>query len=276
MCGRVGACAGQPSSASDEVRLLLREEGRVADAEILGVEAVEALVELGGASAVDASASRCANFLCQRATSGAPSAMRSAVARASAATCVIGDDARDETFVLRLRASNTPPSSRISSATAATDQSHQRRHLRIGHHQPEVLDRRAEAARLAADAQVAQRSDLQTAADADAVDLRHERVAAVRRVPARSRASPCRTRTPAPCSNAPSRTPRCRCPAKTLARRHHGSRCSAHRRWPTARATASPSPCHIGLVSALSLSARLRTTVAIGPSRSTRMVSSID
>jgi hypothetical protein len=39
---------------------------------------------------------------------------------------------------------------------------------------------------------------------------------------------------------------------------------------------ASPRRCHIGLVSALSLSGRLSTTVAMKPSRSTRMVSSID
>ena len=62
--------------------------------------------------------------------------------------------------------------------TARPTSATQRRHLGVGHHESEVLDRRAEAARLAADPQVAQRGDLETAADADAVDLRDERMAA--------------------------------------------------------------------------------------------------
>ena len=58
-------------------------------------------------------------------------------------------------------------------------QAHQRRHLGIGHHQTEVLDRGAEATGFAADADVAQRRDLEPAPDADAVDLGDEGMTAM-------------------------------------------------------------------------------------------------
>ena len=123
---------------------------------------------------------RRANFLCQRATSGAPSAMRRAVACASARDLIVGHDARHQPLVLRLarhrrrgpRAESRARPLRPTSRTSGAD-------LGVRHHQAEVLDRRAEAARRAADAQIAQRRDLEPAADADAVDLRHQRMPAI-------------------------------------------------------------------------------------------------
>ncbi len=55
----------------------------------------------------------------------------------------------------------------------------QRRHLGVRHHQPEVLDRRAKAAALTADADIRHGRHLQPAAHADAVDLRHHGMRAV-------------------------------------------------------------------------------------------------
>src|SRR5512147_1989663 len=159
---------------ADEFWLLLGEKGRVADTEVFGVKAVEALVQFlrrqgrafGKAprellvpasdewGAVDDACGSSLNF-------------RSHL--------VIGDDSRHEPLV--------PGFDRVEDATfeqdlesnAAPDQSDERRHLRVGHHQPEVLDRRTEAARRAADADVGQCRDLQPAADADAMDLRDDR-----------------------------------------------------------------------------------------------------
>ena len=64
------------------------------------------------------SASRRANFLCQRATSGAPSAMRCAVARASAATSASGTTRVTRPFSFASAASKMRPSSSSSSVTA--------------------------------------------------------------------------------------------------------------------------------------------------------------
>jgi hypothetical protein len=49
----------------------------------------------------------------------------------------------------------------------------------VRHDQPELVDGRAEAARLRADAQIAVRGDLEAAAHADAFDHRHQRMAAL-------------------------------------------------------------------------------------------------
>ena len=126
-----------------------------------------------------ASASRRANCLCQRATSGAPSAMRCAVAQRLGRDLVVGHDARDEPLVLRFlrvedpalragsRARRPAPTSRTSGAISGYAITRPR--FLIG--APKRLD-------VAADAQVAQRGDLEAAADADAVDLRDQRMAA--------------------------------------------------------------------------------------------------
>ena len=151
------------------------------------------------------SASRRANFLCQRATSGAPSAMRCAVASASAATSSSGTTRVTRPLLLRLGGAEDPALEQDLERDVGPDEAHERRHLRIGHHEPEVLDRRAEAARLAADAQIAQRGDLESAAHADAVDLRDQRMPA-RGERARRRVHDARrSRSPAPCSRARSR-----------------------------------------------------------------------
>jgi hypothetical protein len=49
----------------------------------------------------------------------------------------------------------------------------------VRHHQPEVLDRRAETAALSADADIGHRRHFEPAAHADAVDLRHHGMRAV-------------------------------------------------------------------------------------------------
>ncbi len=121
------------------------------------------------------SARRCANFLCQRATSGAPSAMRSRGRARLGRDLVVRHDARHQPLVLRLGRVEHAALEQDLERDGAADQADQRRHLGVRHHEPEVLDRRAEAARRAADADVGQRRDLEAAADADAVDLRDDR-----------------------------------------------------------------------------------------------------
>ena len=101
----------------------------------------------------------------------------------------VGHDARDEPLLLRLGRVEDPAFEQDLERDVGPDEAHERRHLGVGHHEPEVLDRRAEAARLAADAQVAQRGDLEPAADADAVDLRDQRMPARGERVAPSRAS---------------------------------------------------------------------------------------
>jgi len=56
-----------------------------------------------------------------------------------------------------------------------TDEAHERRHLGVRHHETEVLDGCSEAARHAADPQVAHRGDLEATAHANAMDLRDQR-----------------------------------------------------------------------------------------------------
>ena len=149
------------------------------------------------------------------------------------------------------------------------DQAHQRRHLGVRHHQAEVLDRRAEAARFAADAQIAQRRDLEAAADADAVDLRDQRMAAARERIAR-------------CVHDAAVLDRLRLVralgrelADVVARRERFLAGAAHdhaaqrRRRPTVARSPRRARATSPRVSAFSFSGRLRTTVAIAPSRST-------
>ncbi len=121
------------------------------------------------------SARRLANFLCQRATQRR--AVRDALRGRPrlGGDLVVRHDARDEPLVLRLGGVEHAALEQDLERDALADQPHQRRHLRVRHHEAEVLDRRAEAARLPADAEVGQRGDLEPAADADAVDLRDDR-----------------------------------------------------------------------------------------------------
>ena len=211
------------------------------------------------------SASRRANFLCQRATSGAPSAMRSAVARASAATLGVGHDARDETLLPAPRRRRTCGLRAGSRARRRPDEAHERRHFRIRHHEAQVLDRRAEAARSR------RRSAGRTARRSRGRRRRRCRGSArpadggTRRAP---RAVACITAPYAiacalfarSVANSPMSLPgRERLLAGAAQRR-----CSAARRRPTARRSRSPSVGHIAFVSALSFSGRLSTTVAMG------------
>ena len=161
-----------------ELGLLLREECCVADPEVLGVEAIETFVELfrGQRRAlcqtprellVPARDQRCA----------IGDALRSSARFGS--DLIVGHDARHEPFLLRFGGIEDPAFEQNLERNGGPDQSHQRRHLGVRHHQAEILDRRAEAARFAADAQIAQRGDLEPAADADAVDLRDQRMPAI-------------------------------------------------------------------------------------------------
>ena len=166
----------------------LGEERRVADAEILGVEAVEALVVL------------CRR---QRPRIGEPArellvparderrALGDALRRRArfGGDLGVGNDARDEPLLLRLAASKMRPSSRISSATAGPTRRTSGAISAYAITSPRFLIGAPKRLDVAADPQVAQRGDLESAADADAVDLRDERMTAVRRAPAPSRAS---------------------------------------------------------------------------------------
>ncbi len=163
---------------ADELRLLLREERRVADRGNPRCRSSRSTRRARRRVSGRGSASRRANFLCQRATSGAPSAMRSAVARASAATCASGTTRVTRPFSFASCCVEDAAFEQDLERDRGSDEPHERRHLRVRHHEPEILDRRAEPARLAADAQVAQRRDLESAADTDAVDLRDQRMAA--------------------------------------------------------------------------------------------------
>ena len=144
--------------------------------------------------------------------------MRCAVASASAATSASGDDARDEPLLLRLGCAEDPALEQNLERDVRAGEAHERRHLRIGHDESEILDRRAEAARLAADPKIAQRGDLESAAHADAVNLRDQRMPAGgeragRRV--HDAAVVDRLRLVAALR---SRIPRCRCRARTPSR----------------------------------------------------------
>ncbi len=90
----------------------------------------------------------------------------------------IGHDARHEAFFLRFGGVEDAAFEQQFERDGFPDEIHQRRHLGVRHHESQVLDRCAEAARRAADPQVAQRGDLEAAPHADAVDLRDQRVAA--------------------------------------------------------------------------------------------------
>ena len=153
--GRSGAgCFAVIASASDEAGLLLGQEGRVADAEVLGVEAVEALVDL-----------------LRRERPALGEAPRELLVPAGDERRAFGDALRGRRALRRRpgrparsrvtsplsfasAASKTRPSSRISSATARPTSRTSGAISAYAITRPEVLDRRAEAARRAADAQV--------------------------------------------------------------------------------------------------------------------------
>ena len=206
------------TSPPDELRLLLRQERGVADAEILGVEAVEALVELG---------------VGQRTRIGEPPRELLVPARRRAARprrcappwrALRSPPRRRRTtrvtspFSFASRASKMRPSSRISSATAAPTS-------------------RTSGA-ISGYAITSPRFLIGAPKRLDSPQMRRSHSAAISRPPptqmpwicatsgwrqrgerrAPSRASRRRTRSPAPCSRARSRTRRCRCRARTPAR----------------------------------------------------------
>ncbi len=120
------------------------------------------------------------NCLCQRLTSGAPSAMR----RASGVGFFFHLAVRHHAIYQPLAVSL------VGLEHAAFEQdfqrhgfSHQREQsdqLPVGHGETQLVNRDAEAARLPANAQVAHRRDFEPAADAGALDHRHRRVPAAR------------------------------------------------------------------------------------------------
>ena len=123
------------------------------------------------------SASRRANFLCQRATSGAPSAIRCGGCAGFGGDLGIGNDAGHQALFLRFDRIEDPAFEQQLERHRCPNEIDQRRHLRIRHHESQVLDRNAEPARHAADTEVTQRGDLEAAAHTDAVNLRDERMA---------------------------------------------------------------------------------------------------
>ena len=250
----------------------LGQEGAVADAEVLAVVAAEALValrlgqrraglELAQELLVPARHQRRAGGDAPRRGVGLGLDLGRRRRRGAPAACPAPR-----------AAPKTRPSSSISSATARPASCTSAASLGMRHHQAELVDRHAEAAAFAADAQVAQRRDLQPAADADAVDQRHRRMAAVGDRAAARRAGSRRRPCPASkllrsVSNSAMSLPGAKAlpPAPRSTMQRTASSADSSR-------IASPSRCHIGLVSAFSLSGRFSTTVAMAPSRSTRIV----
>ena len=104
--------------------------------------------------------------------------MRAAARLRFRSDLIVGDDARDEALVLRFVGVEDAALQQDLERHGGTHETHERRHLRVRHHEPQVLDRRAKSARRAANPQIAQRGDLQSAAHTDAVDLRDQRMAA--------------------------------------------------------------------------------------------------
>src|SRR5260221_14150793 len=166
-------------SLSFELGLALFEEGLVADLEVLGAEAGEALVVF---------------LLGERAAAAQPALellvparhQRRAFGDALGGGTRLGldlgirDDARDQSLLLRLARVEDPALEQDLESVRLSREHDQRADLGVGHHQAELVDRHAEAARLAADADVGEARDLQAAADADAVDLGDDRMRAAR------------------------------------------------------------------------------------------------
>src|SRR6187401_1796936 len=98
--------------------LLLGDECGYTLTIIVGLQIVEIRVDLGCRQRRRALREAADNSLCQRATSGAPSAMRRAVAYASRSTAASGTTRVSNPFAYASSAFHTRPSSRISAATA--------------------------------------------------------------------------------------------------------------------------------------------------------------
>src|SRR5258706_8949940 len=161
-----------------ELGLLLGEEGLVADAEILGAEAVEAFAVLRvGEGARVAQAPR--EFLVpardERRTVG--DSPRRGLRLGF--DLVVRDDARHETQVLRLGGIEHASLEHDLERVRFARKRDQRSDLGVGHDEAELVDRHAEAARRAADANVREPGDLETATHADAVDLGNHRMTAM-------------------------------------------------------------------------------------------------
>jgi hypothetical protein len=151
-------------------------------------------------------------------------------------------------------------------------QGDERTDLRVGHYEPEPVDRHAEAARRPADADVREPRDLEPAAHADAVDLRdHGMAATVDRLDRAAHHFSIGARLldvgalVGEFGDVVARRKRLR----SRAAQDDATRLILA----DSSANTSPSRCHIGLVSAFSFSGRFRTTVTMSPASWTRIVS---
>src|SRR5215831_3373375 len=139
--------------ASDKSRLLLREKRGIADAEILGVEGVEAFVVVGGPQRRGISESVCEALVPAR---GQWCTVNNALRRGPCFGCdlVVGDDTRNEPFLLRFLSVDDPAFEQKLQHDVRANAPNEWCHFRIGKRESQVLDRNAEAARCAADPEV--------------------------------------------------------------------------------------------------------------------------
>ncbi len=92
---------------------------------------------------------------------------------------VVGDDAGNQALRPRLLGVEDAPFQKDFERRGPADQIHQAAQLGMGHDQPEPINRYTEAARFAANAQIAVGRYFEPAAHANALDHRHHGVAAV-------------------------------------------------------------------------------------------------
>src|SRR5688572_1700109 len=161
-----------------ELRLLFREERCVTDSEVFGVEAIETFIEFlrrqrralrqaPGELLVPARDKRC--------TLG--DTLGSCARFAS--NLLVGHDARHKPFLLRFGGIEDPAFQQNLERNGCPDESHQWCHLGVCHHQTEILDRRSEATRFAANAQIGERCNLKSAANTNSMNLRDQRMPAI-------------------------------------------------------------------------------------------------
>src|SRR6185437_15483719 len=164
-------------SLSLEFWLRFLQERLVADLKILCVEAQESLVDLARGERL-ALFQPGDEFLVpardERRAVGDPPRRRVGFL----GDLVVRHYPRHQPLLLRLGGAEDAALEKDFQGDGTADELVERTKLVIGHDKAEPVDRRAEPAALAADAQIAQRREFQPAADADPLDERHQRMAA--------------------------------------------------------------------------------------------------
>src|SRR5262245_56636665 len=161
------------ASPSPELGLLLGKKRPVTDPVILGAESREAFVVLVGSewSRVGEAARELL------VPAGDERGARCDTLRGRGCFLLdptVGHDAIDEAFRLRLLRAEDAAFEHDFERGRTADEIDQTLHLAVSHDQPQILHRHAESARLRADAQIADRGHLESAADAYAADHRHD------------------------------------------------------------------------------------------------------